>query len=162
MKLQFFDVDKNYTDYLRNNGDSKIPYIDYKNRNKFLCGIVLTINNMNYYVPVSSNKENFKSSLLIRPDNITTSSLRFSFMFPCPIENITIKDFSKEKDIKYKNLMQKEYEFCNKNLNRIKKKANEIYNLGLIEENRKKFNLCNFPLLEEKYNEWLQLNTEDL
>lgn len=61
MKLNFYDIDSKYTDYLRNY-DEKIPYINYDSRDKFLCGVVLSINSMNYYVPVSSNKNKFLSS----------------------------------------------------------------------------------------------------
>ena len=86
---------------------------------------VLTVNNINYYVPVSSNKSKYLSSFLIydgnkRLENVT-SSLRFSFMFPCPIECISLKDINLEVDKKYKILTQKEYEFCNKYIEQIKK-----------------------------------------
>lgn len=42
------------------------------------------------------------------------SLLRFSFMFPCPIEFLNQKDFLKE-DEKYKNLLRKELHYCNAN-----------------------------------------------
>lgn len=42
------------------------------------------------------------------------SSLRFSFVFPCPIEFLNQKDFLKE-DEKYKNLLRKELHYCNVN-----------------------------------------------
>jgi len=96
MELKFYDVLNSYTNYLRQY-EEKIPYIGgYKNHNKFLCGIVLTVNSMNYYVPVSSNKQKFRSSFMIygkdkNGDDKITSSLRFSFMFPCPIESIFLK-----------------------------------------------------------------------
>lgn len=78
------------------------------------------------------------------------SSLRFSFMFPCPIECIVQKDLKNETDIKYKGLTQKEYEYCNKHINQIKKRALKIYELGKDKQFREKYNLCNFQLLEEK------------
>lgn len=99
MKLNFYDIDSKYTDYLREY-DDKIPHINYDSRDKFLCGIVLSINNTNYYVPVSSNKNKYLSSFMIcdygeNKNKIPISSLRFSFMFPCPIECITQKRFKK-------------------------------------------------------------------
>lgn len=60
------------------------------------------------------------------------SSLRFSFMFLCPIEYLSQKDFSKE-DEKYKILLRKELHYCNINREKIKKMANEVYKLGLID-----------------------------
>jgi len=73
-----------------------------------------------------------------------------AIMFPCPIELITPKDLKKETDLKYKGLTQKEYEYCNKNIAQIKKKAEKIYELAKHKEFREKYNLCNFKLLEEK------------
>lgn len=156
MTLKFYEVDSEYIKYLKENGDEKIPNIDYKKHKKFFCGIVLTINNFNYFAPVSSyNKKVHTSFLIMDKDKETKklkaiSSLRFSFMFPCPIEYLSQKDFSKE-DEKYRNLLRKELRYCNKNREKIKKLANEVYKLGLKEETRKKFNICNFKKLEETY-----------
>lgn len=66
MKLKFYEVDGEYIKYLKENVDDKIPNVEYKKHKKFFWWIVLTINNFNYFAPVSS--------------------LRFSFMFPYPIE----------------------------------------------------------------------------
>lgn len=156
MTLKFYEVDSEYIKYLKENGDEKIPNIDYKKHKKFFCGIVLTINNFNYFAPVSSyNKKVHTSFLIMDKDKETNklnpiSSLRFSFMFPCPIEYLSQKDFSKE-DEKYRNLLRKELRYCNKNREKIKKLANEVYKLGLKEETRKKFNICDFKKLEETY-----------
>lgn len=156
MTLKFYEVDSEYIKYLKENGDDKIPNIEYKKHKKFFCGIVLTINNFNYFAPVSSyNKKVHTSFLIMDKDRETKklkpiSSLRFSFMFPCPIEYLSQKDFSKE-DEKYRNLLRKELRYCNKNREKIKKLANEVYKLGLKEETRKKFNICNFKKLEETY-----------
>ena len=160
MKLNFYDIDNEYTNYLRKY-DSKIPYINYDTKNKFLCGVVMTINNNNYYVPVSSNKNKFLSSFIIYDEKsdgqkIPTSSLRFSFMFPCPVECISIKDIKKEIDTKYRILTQKEYEYCNKHIDAIKKQAKKIYELANKENLREKYNLCNFKFLEEKCNEYIK------
>ena len=156
MTLKFYEVDNEYIKYLKENGYEKIPNIEYKKHKKFFCGIVLTINNFNYFAPVSSyNKKVHTSFLIMDKDKETKklkaiSSLRFSFMFPCPIEYLSQKDFSKE-DEKYRNLLRKELRYCNKNREKIKKLANEVYKLGLKEETRKKFNICNFKKLEETY-----------
>ena len=156
MTLKFYEVDSEYIKYLKENGDEKIPNIEYKKHKKFFCGIVLTINNFNYFAPVSSyNKKVHTSFLIMDKDKENKklkpiSSLRFSFMFPCPIEYLSQKDFSKE-DEKYRNLLRKELRYCNKNREKIKKLANEVYKLGLKEETRKKFNICNFKKLEETY-----------
>ena len=48
MRLKFYEVDSEYIKYLKENGDDKIPNVEYKKHKKFFCGIVLTINNFNY------------------------------------------------------------------------------------------------------------------
>ena len=149
IKLKFYEVDSEYIKYLKENADNKIPNIDYKKHKKFFCGIVLTINNFNYFAPVSSYNKKLHTTFIIKDKQKVISSLRFSFMFPCPIEYLNQKDFSKE-DEKYQILLRKELKYCNKNREKIIKKAKEIYKLGLNEYTRKKFNICNFKLLEEK------------
>ena len=160
MKLKFYEVDSEYIRYLRENGDNKIPNVNYDRHKKFFCGIVLTINNFNYFAPVSSfNKKMHTVFLIMDKDRNTKelkaiSSLRFSFMFPCPIEFLSQKDFSKE-DEKYQILLRKELHYCNINRERIKKKAERAYYLGINENTRKKFNICDFKKLEEKCLEYL-------
>lgn len=162
MKLKFYEVDSDYIRYLKDNGDEKIPNIIYEKHKKFFCGIVLTINNFNYFAPVSSyNKKAHTVFQIMEKDKKTKvfkpiSSLRFSFMFPCPIEYLNQKDFSKE-DEKYQILLRKELHYCNVNREKIKKIANEVYKLGQNERTREKFNICNFNKLEEKCIEYINL-----
>lgn len=160
MKLKFYEVNSEYIKYLKENGDNKIPNIDYKNHKKFFCGIVLTINNFNYFAPVSSYNKKAHTAFLIKDKDKETkelkpiSSLRFSFMFPCPIEYLHQKDFSKENE-KYQILLRKELHYCNINREKIKKLANEVYKLGLNENSKRKFNICDFKKLEEKCLEYI-------
>ena len=154
--LKFYEVDGDYIQYIKKYGDNKIPNIDYKNHKKFFCGIVLTINNFNYFAPVSSYNKRTHTTFLIKDKAKVISSLRFSFMFPCPIEYLSEKDFSKEEE-KYRNLLRKELHYCNINREKVKKLANDVYRLGLNEITRNRFNICNFQILEEKCNEYIKL-----
>lgn len=79
-------------------------------------------------------------------------------MFPCPMESLTLKDIKSEIDKKYKILSQKEYEYCNKHIDKIKKQALKIYKLAKNEMFREKYNFCNFQLLEEKYKQYININ----
>ena len=163
MNLKFYEVDGEYIKYLRVNGDQKIPNIEYEKHKKFFCGIVLTINNFNYFAPVSSyNKKVHTSFLIMDKDRETKelkaiSSLRFSFMFPCPIEYLSQKDFSKE-DEKYKILLRKELKYCNVHREKIEKLANEVYMLGKNENTRNRFNICNFEVLEKECKKYCNQN----
>ena len=55
-KLKWYIVDKDYVNYLRRY-DSKVENIDYADKLKPYIGILVTINDINYYVPISSVKE---------------------------------------------------------------------------------------------------------
>jgi len=166
MKLKFYEVDSEYIKFLKENGDDKIPNIEYEKHKKFFCGIVLTINNFNYFAPVSSYNKKVHTSFLIMDktkengEMRAISSLRFSFMFPCPIEYLSIKDFSKEEN-KYRILLRKELRYCNSNVEKIYKLANDIYKLGLKENTRNKFNICDFKKLEEICLEYMKSKNKE-
>ena len=53
--MDWYIVDKNYSNYL-NQFDSRVGHMEYGNRLKLHVGILLTIGEFNYYVPVSSVK----------------------------------------------------------------------------------------------------------
>lgn len=50
--LKFYDIDENYVKYLQTI-DKQIPNIHYSSNNKFICGIVLEMDRINYYAPIS-------------------------------------------------------------------------------------------------------------
>ena len=55
-KLKWYIADKEYVNYLRQ-FDEKVENIDYNTKLKPYIGILITINEFNYYVPISSAKE---------------------------------------------------------------------------------------------------------
>lgn len=154
-KLKFYEVDNNYIQYLKQ-FEPKIPNFNYNENNKFVCGIVLSINNCNYYVPVSSNKTVMKSSLPIYDKTKIISTLRFSFMFPIPESCCNMKDFNKV-NMPYRKLLQKELKYCNSIREDISKKAESIYNSVVRKRNPIMVtNCCDFALLEQKCLEYTQ------
>lgn len=122
-KLNFYTVDLQYVQFLRNmetekQGFSHIPNMDYSNKRKpkFLCGIVLQINNMDYYVPVTSYKQQKPDNFLIKtPKGQVVSSLRFNYMFPVPAELISVRIIASEPDSAYRALLSQELRYCIKN-----------------------------------------------
>lgn len=159
--LFFYDVDNEYINYLKQ-FDEKIPNLNYDKNNKFVCGIVLSINNCDYYAPISSNKNIFKTSFPIFDKDKVVSTIRFSFMFPIPKNCCSIKDFKKE-DILYRRLLHKELVYCRKHINQINKKAIFVYDSVV---NRHKPNMmkncCDFKLLEQAYLEYCKVNNLSL
>ena len=70
-KLNFYTVDLRYVNFLKNveqekRGFSRVPNMDYgaQRKPKFLCGVVLQVNSMNYYVPVTYKSRQWSSGQL--------------------------------------------------------------------------------------------------
>ena len=148
--MDFYRINEEYNKFLqryekKKRGVTKVPNIRYTDRNKFAFGAVMQVNGMNYYVSVSSFEKEVKGSL------------RFNYMVPVPdecIEKLVIKDVEDEK---YRLLLNKEYQFCMNNADRIQKKANKIYEM--VTTNRKQIltdNSCAFHILEDGYWEYIE------
>lgn len=73
-------------------GISRVPNMEYGNlrKPKFLCGIVLQVNNIDYYVPVTSYTQQKPDNFLIRADNGQVAS------YPLSSEKETAKASMKE------------------------------------------------------------------
>ncbi|WFA07920.1 type III toxin-antitoxin system ToxN/AbiQ family toxin [Tissierella sp. Yu-01] len=163
-KLSFYDVDKEYINYLKQEeikrrGFTKVPNIEYKNEQKFLCGIVLSINNVDYYVPVTSYKKKKSENFLIIFDddkfNKIKGSLRFNFMIPVPKVAITERIINDEENGIRRIFLQKQLDYINSNrqiiLNRSKRTYLRIINNYNPELTK---NSCDFKFLEEKCLEY--------
>ena len=153
--LSFYYVDKEYASYLRQ-FDSKVPSLDYDNHNKFFCGIVLNVNNIKYYVPVSHDITKQQTSLIIYDKGRGISSLKFAFMIPVPNSKITRIDFNQiaKKDSKYADLLRAEYYYCSSHEAEILKKAKSVYKIGCNQKHKLHGVCCKFPLLEEKLEDY--------
>lgn len=162
-KLNFYTVDSQYVDFLKKSeneqrGFSRVPDIEYgQNRKpKFLCGVVLQVNNIDYYVPVTSYKQQKPDNFLIKADNgRVISSLRFNYMFPIPKNLVAERNISNEPDRAYRALLAQELRYCIKNQDKIQHLAERTYkrvNLGL--DKGLVANSCAFKLLETKCQEY--------
>lgn len=124
-KLNFYDVDPEYILFLQREetkvrGFTKVSNVEYLDRNekhKFLCGIVLKINNINYYVPVTSNIKNEKDNLLIifKNDkfNQVKGSLKFIYMIPIPNESLTLRVIAAETNKKRAYFLAEQLNYIN-------------------------------------------------
>ena len=173
MKLNLYSVSDKYIKYLRQ-FDNKI----YDNKEEIrtherkYLGIVLTVNEFNYYIPMSSPKRtdyiDFDNKI-IRNDTKTIirineggrlyGTLRISNMIPVPITELEPYMISNETDLKYKEVILGELRYINNNSSKIMKYAKTVYNqkikninIGYIK------NTVNFILLEEKLKKWNKEN----
>ena len=162
--MDFYKIDEKYIVFLQDyerkkRGITKVPNIKYTNNNKFSFGSVLTINGYKYYVSLSSFTKSQEANILIKVpgDEVEIKgSLRFNYMVPVPDFCLTRFVIKNVADKKYRDLLNKEYTFCQNNIKRIEKKANKIYDM--VTNNKKQQltdNSCDFRLLEEAHNVYI-------
>lgn len=84
--------------------------VNQKNSRKYI-GIVLTVNSLDYFVPLSSFKDKHskmqESVDFLKIRNYAV--LNLNNMFPVPKAERSFLDINKVSDINYKNLLRKEY-----------------------------------------------------
>ena len=148
--IDFYYVDEKYIQYLKKT-EKKIPAVRYDTNEKFVCGIVLKINDLCYYAPISHNTSKYRTSMLIKGrDGRTLSSIRFCFMFPAPAESLTKLVFSEieKRDRKYADLLREEYAFCASHEKQIRAMALKVYEIGSNPGHVLYKNCCDFKKLE--------------
>lgn len=150
--LKFYDVDENYIDFLKQY-DEQVPNIKYDSVNKFVCGIVLQVNGIDYVAPISHNTKVVKTSLPVYCKGKIISTIRFSFMFPAKFEYLTVKDFAAiaETDSKYADLLRTEYRYCKMHEAEIFDKAERVYKIGCNKNHYLNYTCCDFKKLETVY-----------
>ncbi len=144
-KLDFYTVDISYVDFLKKaeqekRGFSRVPNMEYgdKHKPKFLCGIVLQVNNTDYYVPVTSYKQKKPDNFLIKADNEQiVGSLRFNYMFPVPKVFVAVRRISSEPDRAYRALLSQELRYCIKNQETIQRLAERTYKRVLLGKDKR-------------------------
>ena len=166
--MKLYAITNEYINYLR-----KFDKRVYDNKEdkrtvmrKYL-GIVLKINQLNYYIPMSSPKKSDYKDNEIRKsvipiirmvsheeiDDIPVlkGTLRISNMIPVPDSELMLYEPKNEKNKNYKILIEKELEFIGKNENVIKKYANILYKQKINNYDVSYIkNVVDFKLLEEK------------
>ena len=158
MKKSFYYVEEKYIQYLKDienaeRGFTCVPNMEYHNHDKFVYGVVMSVNDMDYYVPFSHYDRQQEDNILIIVDyqkqKKIVGSLRLNFMFPVPQKCLIPVDFSKF-DEKRKILLRKEYKACLSLLSQIQKKAIKTYNRVIKGDNEElSKNSCMFLRLEE-------------
>lgn len=159
MSIKLYEIESKYIDYL-------LPYAPHMFKNKKAgqqnerkyIGIVLKVNDINYFAPLSSFKskhEKMKNGLdFLKVGNYAVINL--NNMFPVPEGEYTYVEIGKEKDVQYQKLLMSEYRIIKKMQDRIKKNAEEVYKHKKNNKNMTSLaRRCNdFLLLEEKCKEY--------
>ena len=131
-------------------------------------GIVLRINELNYFIPMSSPKKsdyiNYESKIIrkdtktiirIHINNHLYGTLRISNMIPVPYEELKPYNTANEKDLKYREVILGELRFIQKNTEKIIKCAQIVYFQKMKELDVAYIkNTVDFKVLEEKSKLW--------
>ena len=167
MKIAFYYVDEKYIQYLKNveiaeRGFTCVPNMEYHNNDKFVYGVVMSINDVNYYVPFSHYDKQQEDNILIKVDYHkkikVAGSLRFNYMFPVPqicLIPVNFSDFNEDRKI----LLRKEYKSCLSSLSRIQKRAIKTYQRVINASSEELVrNSCMFLKLEEACKKYMEEN----
>lgn len=170
--MKLYEITDEYINYLRKFDDRVYDNKEDKRKvmRKYL-GIVLKINELNYYIPMSSPKKSDYKNNDIRKSVIPIiriisneeiddvpvlkGTLRISNMIPVPDSELILYEPKNEKNKNYKILVEKELEFIGKNEYLIKKYANILYKQKMNHYDVSYIkNVVDFNLLEEKCKEY--------
>ena len=124
--LKIYKVNKNYIRYLRESDSS----IFHDTGSRVYIGIIIKINNLDYFAPLSSFKEKH-SHMSQSLDLIKIKKYDFinlNNMIPVTKNNYKLFDIKSVKNKNYKNLLQREVREINRIRQKIIKNAITIYN----------------------------------
>ena len=166
MRISFKRIDEKYVNYLRK-FDYRVPYVhDGKQRRPFV-GCMITLSEYTYYVPLSSPKKKHKTMKnamdFLKIQNGELGALNFNNMIPVSSKylidiDLVIHDTDDDDLRAYKELLNNQLSWCNKEANRtsIINKANNLYKAitSDICSDRLKDRCCDFKLLEQKSKEY--------
>lgn len=144
--MKLVEVSSRYVDYMKQFFSTTI--LDNKQgnniHNRKYLGIVFSINDFNYFVPLSSPKKsdyedngNIKKSTklvlrmvkIIENKTILIGTLKLNNMMPIPNSEIIPYGLNNETDLKYKKLIIKELDWIQQNTSKIYKSASYLYSL---------------------------------
>ena len=151
-QFRFFHISEHYIRYLHSI-DKRVQH--NKGQRRPYVGIVLSINSVDYYVPLESPKPNHKNiksgGPILKLDNGRLGIMGFNNMIPVLPNSLIPFDILNIQDEKYKMLLLNQLSYCNKHRDLILQRAATTYRKAIS----KKIPLynsvcCNFEKLERK------------
>ena len=150
-RLKFYNIDDKYIEYLYQ-FDKKVPF--NKNSKRPYIGIILEINEITYFAPMFSPKQQHNkhkanaTHIRIGKD---LGMIKLNNMIPVNKENLKYINFNDIQDKKYKNLLIQQNNFIQLNTDEIRQTAEKLYKFVTIDKKDFFIKLCcDFKLLEEK------------
>ncbi|MDE5697877.1 MAG: type III toxin-antitoxin system ToxN/AbiQ family toxin [Lachnospiraceae bacterium] len=154
--MKIYNIKDEYIEFIKQY-DAKVPY--NKSEHRPYVGVVLEIDGINYYAPLSSPKlkhRKMKNSKDFRKINQGIyGAINFNNMLPVVEDALILIDIPNLEDDKYKRLLQNQYDCIRRDREQIARTAKNLHTLiftideELNESDRRiKQRCCNLPLLE--------------
>lgn len=163
LNLKLVKIDSDYCDFLRR-FDNRVSYNKNEKELRPFVGILFTIENIEYFAPLSSPKpKHLKMRNTIdffKIKNGELGAINFNNMIPVKEKNYKVINFNEEpltaSEKKYQELLKDQLSWLNENYIQVKTKSFRLYDL--YNKNRLSDNIksrcCNFKLLEDKCIEY--------
>lgn len=160
--MKFYHIKEDFITYLRQ-FDTKVA--ENKNQTRPYVGIVLEVNSVKYYAPFSSPKPKHKKMKngkdFRKINNGLYGAINFNNMIPVLDSALIEIDIANIADVKYRRLLQNQYNSIKADEKGILKTAENLRKLIFDAETNLsahdkviKQRCCDLVLLEEKYIEW--------
>ena len=170
--MNWYVADKAYINYL-SSFDYRVGYVEYKERSKLYVGVLFTIGDFYYYVPVSSAKPKHQKmsnsldfhKLQDKSNEYLYAVLNINNMIPIPNQFIkqlkydeveNFRSFRNEKEkTDYIYLLQKEKALIDNVQMTLQSKATKLYQKCKEKpDSSLSKRCCNFQMLEEKCRQY--------
>ena len=160
MDLRLYNIDKDYCLYLRQ-FDSKVPIVSYGKEHRPFIGILIVVNNLDYYAPLTSPKPKHitmsNGADFIKINAGKWGAINLNNMIPVLPQNLigvqtNILTTDTPQETNYKYLLKNQLQWCTSNSAQIIRQAQRLYNMitsgraypGLM------VRCCDFSVLEAK------------
>jgi protein AbiQ len=171
VNLSFYRVHPDYCDFLRR-VDPCVPYTNASKETRPFVGILISVNGVNYYAPLTSPKPKHKTMKnnvdFIKINNGVWGAINLNNMIPVhqtclsPVE-LAISDKDDKSEIDYKNLLTNQLSWCNANREQILHYAERLYKLITSGKADRKLaaRCCNFKADEAEYLAYCAAHGQD-
>lgn len=160
--LKIYRVQDGYVEYLQKY-DYRVQY--NKRERRPYVGVVLTVGDHDYFVPMESpkpNHANLKNNIhILKIADGKYGLLGFNNMIPAKQHYLIEFDIDKEPDRKYRELMKNQLKWCNDHKDTIRERAHKTYEAVTVKKNPFFMKVCcDFKLLETVYTRYYFKSTK--
>jgi protein AbiQ len=166
MRLSFFRVEPSYVDFLRQE-DGRVPFASGIKARRPFVGIVLAVNGIDYYAPLTSPKVKhlkMKNQVdFLKINEGKWGAINLNNMIPVVPASLLKVDLKIRPDDApdeqaYKTLLANQLSWCNQHRDHIRAQAVKLHSLIISGEARPELSkrCCNFSLDEQRCTAWVQ------